>query len=384
VPALDVSILKTMYELYVGRWLNALRLGAPNTTVIPVMTKGEDLLMSAERRDRSSAVLEAACAPQVEWFKSRLEQFQDSVPEHMPKLKIRIDLFSCVSSSVGGEASVEVRAIADHSHDGRRWMMPSRLPDTAPEGSRDLWNHLSARPGYEVRSPHVGLLTLCQAGGVAAPAVAVGPTYAVCLLPPGRQGSALVEFSVNGQDFYSPRELLFFDGSNLTNATEAYLPPVLTILLLSASDATEQLRQVISAALGLSFSAGDQLTDALGAPTTMADDEVRELLISQGVLECSSRTTRVLTTRTTRDELFLEALVPFPTHVPNMTLELMPTWDHPEDDGFVLLASTAIGPYRPWLRAVLSANRTTSLRAIFNGSYFYFRYYEQVLASNDL
>ena len=39
----------------------------------------------------------------------------------------------------------------------------------------------------------------CRFGGVAAPAVAVGPTYAVCLLPPGRQGSALVEFSVNGQ-----------------------------------------------------------------------------------------------------------------------------------------------------------------------------------------
>ena len=96
------------YELYVGRWLNALRLGAPNATVIPVMTKG-DLLMSAERRDRSSAVLEAACATQVEWFKSRLEQFQDSVPEHMPKLKIRLDLFSCVCSAVGGEASVEVR-----------------------------------------------------------------------------------------------------------------------------------------------------------------------------------------------------------------------------------------------------------------------------------
>ena len=113
VPALDVSILKTMYELYVGRWLNALRLGAPNATVIPVMTKG-DLLMSAERRDRSSAVLEAACAPQVEWFKSRLEHFQDSVPaEHMPKLKIRIDLFSCVSSAVGGEASVEVRTDDD-------------------------------------------------------------------------------------------------------------------------------------------------------------------------------------------------------------------------------------------------------------------------------
>ena len=87
------------------------------------------------------------------------------------------------------------------------------------------------------------------------------------------------------QDFYSPRELLFFDGSNLTNATEAYLPPVLTCLL-STSDATEQLKQVISAALGLSFSAGDQLTDALlgamraalGAPTTMADDEVRRLV----------------------------------------------------------------------------------------------------------
>ena len=87
------------------------------------------------------------------------------------------------------------------------------------------------------------------------------------------------------QDFYSPRELLFFDGSNLTNATEAYLPPVITCLL-SASDLTEQLKQVISAALGLTFSAGDQLTDALleamraalGAPTTMADDEVRRLV----------------------------------------------------------------------------------------------------------
>jgi len=85
------------------------------------------------------------------------------------------------------------------------------------------------------------------------------------------------------QDLYSPRELLFFDGSNLTNATEAYLPPVLTCLL-STSDATEQLKQVISVAL--SFSAGDQLTDAmlgamratLGAPTTMADDEVRRLV----------------------------------------------------------------------------------------------------------
>ena len=110
VPALDVTILKTMYELYVGRWLSALRLGAPNATVIPVMTKG-DLLMTAERRDRSSAVLEAACAAQVEWFKSRLEQFQASVPEHMTKLKIRIDLFSCVCSAVGGEASVEVRTM---------------------------------------------------------------------------------------------------------------------------------------------------------------------------------------------------------------------------------------------------------------------------------
>ena len=71
----------------------------------------------------------------------------------------------------------------------------------------------------------------------------------------------------------------------MTNATEAYRPPILTCLL-SASDATEQLKQVISAALGLTFSAGDQLTvtllgamrAALGAPTTMADDEVRKLV----------------------------------------------------------------------------------------------------------
>ena len=57
-------------------------------------------------------------------------------------------------------ASPQVRAIADHSHDGRRWMMPSRLPDTASEGSRNLWNHLSARPGYEVRSPLTFLMLM--------------------------------------------------------------------------------------------------------------------------------------------------------------------------------------------------------------------------------
>ena len=50
--------------------------------------------------------------------------------------------------------------MADHSHDGRRWMMPSRLPETAPEGARDLWNHVSARPGYEVRSPPSSLMMM--------------------------------------------------------------------------------------------------------------------------------------------------------------------------------------------------------------------------------
>ena len=31
-------------------------------------------------------------------------------------------------------------------------MMPSRLPETAPEAARDLWTHVCARPGYEVNS----------------------------------------------------------------------------------------------------------------------------------------------------------------------------------------------------------------------------------------
>ena len=50
--------------------------------------------------------------------------------------------------------------IADHSHDGRRWMMPSRLPETAPEAARDLWTHVCARPGYEVRSPPNSLMMM--------------------------------------------------------------------------------------------------------------------------------------------------------------------------------------------------------------------------------
>ena len=61
--------------------------------------------------------------------------------------------------------------------------------------------HACAHDGADA-SPHpTGArdVAKCRFGGVAAPAVAVGSTFAVCLLPPGRQGNALVEFSVNGQ-----------------------------------------------------------------------------------------------------------------------------------------------------------------------------------------
>ena len=76
----------------------------------------------------------------------------------------------------------------------------------AAAGARDVAQlpprgHACAHDGADA-SPHpTGArdVAKCRFGGVAAPAVAVGPTYAVCLLPPGRQGSALVEFSVNGQ-----------------------------------------------------------------------------------------------------------------------------------------------------------------------------------------
>ena len=59
----------------------------------------------------------------------------------------------------------------------------------------------------------------CRYGGVASDAAAVSATYAKCLLPPGQAGKALVEFSVNGQDYISQRELLFFSIQNLTNET---------------------------------------------------------------------------------------------------------------------------------------------------------------------
>ena len=39
-------------------------------------------------------------------------------------------------------------------------MMPSRLPETAPEAARDLWTHVCARPGYEVRSPPNSLMMM--------------------------------------------------------------------------------------------------------------------------------------------------------------------------------------------------------------------------------
>ena len=59
----------------------------------------------------------------------------------------------------------------------------------------------------------------CRYGGVASDAAIVSSTYALCLLPPGEPGLALVEFSVNGQDYISQRDLFIFSARNLTNST---------------------------------------------------------------------------------------------------------------------------------------------------------------------
>ena len=111
----------------------------------------------------------------------------------------------------------------------------------------------------------------CRYGGVASDAAAVSATYALCLLPPGKPGRALVEFSVNGQDYISQRDELIFSVQNLTNATG----PVLRV--------------------------------------------------------------------NAREEIFRESLVPFPTFLPNITIEDLPTLDKPQPDTFELTTFSSLG-----------------------------------------
>ena len=149
----------------------------------------------------------------------------------------------------------------------------------------------------------------CRFGGRVADIITLGSSYALCLLPPGRTGEALVEFSVNGQNFVSQRDLVYFDATNLTNATH---------------------------------------------PET----EI-----------------------TTADPAFIDAQVPLPSYLPNRSLVALPTADHPELDAFILFAHHRGGTYRGTVRAVVSANVTTSIRAIHNGSHLYFKYYDTSIES---
>ena len=48
----------------------------------------------------------------------------------------------------------------------------------------------------------------CRFGDAASPTVSLGPTHAVCLLPPGVQGESLVAFSINGQVRRDPLALM--------------------------------------------------------------------------------------------------------------------------------------------------------------------------------
>ena len=146
-------------------------------------------------------------------------------------------------------------------------------------------------------------------GGVETDAAVVSATYALCLLPPNKPGDALVEFSVNGQDYISQRELLVFDPINMTNASG----PILQI--------------------------------------------------------------------STKDPLFVRALVPYPSELPNISLAFLPTIDQPRQDPYELTAYSARGGALAMPQAIRTLNTTTSFRVVHNGSYFLFRYYEQTMHS---
>lgn len=78
--------------------------------------------------------------------------------------------------------------------------------------------------GFDRLAARSASTSRCRFGGVISSAVSVQSTYALCLLPPADSaGEALVEFSVNGQDYISQSDRLVFDVTNLTNATGGVL-----------------------------------------------------------------------------------------------------------------------------------------------------------------
>ena len=60
--------------------------------------------------------------------------------------------------------------------------------------------------GFDRLAARSTIPSRCRFGGVASDAASVSATYALCLMPPGTPGPALVEFSVNGQDYISQRD----------------------------------------------------------------------------------------------------------------------------------------------------------------------------------
>ena len=111
VPAMSLAQLTNGYEEYIGRWLDYLKLQAPNAIVLPVMTKCDLAAAKSEERvpDRlQPEKLAADAAAQVGWFTEQLDAFEASQARNEPSKSLRIQRpVRCVATGLGGEPCMD-------------------------------------------------------------------------------------------------------------------------------------------------------------------------------------------------------------------------------------------------------------------------------------
>ena len=110
VPALDVAELEKGYFKYVGRWLEALQMGASTAVVLPVLTKCDLLPAVGQFKDTSAQALSNQAHAQVAWLTEKLEAHQAKQPAGIELLKIQMDVMCTSSVTEGGPSLEAVRA----------------------------------------------------------------------------------------------------------------------------------------------------------------------------------------------------------------------------------------------------------------------------------
>jgi Leucine-rich repeat (LRR) protein/GTPase SAR1 family protein len=107
VPAESPKVLKHGEHNYIGRWLDTISLGAPTATIIPVLTKCDQLLEKGAHVTLSA--MENATENQVEWFLQAINGHL--LRTNNTSLRVEQQVFP-VSSITGGESSLE--ALREH------------------------------------------------------------------------------------------------------------------------------------------------------------------------------------------------------------------------------------------------------------------------------